>query len=162
MLIGLYGTQVCPFVESLPFTALALPLVCVFALLFAVRSGMNHWQPATDLRTVVKKQFKSDLGLFVAGGLCLAVFNFLVHDFPVGSGFKIILGMSVLGFFVACDLGLRREHSLAAELSASGHHIEIDQSRPGITKPVLIFCALNNTLKSLPIIFNHTRALVQC
>jgi len=26
VLIGLYGTQVCPFIDSLPFTSLALPI----------------------------------------------------------------------------------------------------------------------------------------
>ena len=40
----------------------------------------------------------------------------------------------MLGFFVACDLGLRRELKLAQDLSASGKQIEIDQSPYPLTK----------------------------
>ena len=134
ILVGLYGTQVCPFIDSLTFTDLALPILFSFMAIFAARQLLHNWLSTKALRNIVKDQFKTDLGLFVAGGLALAGFNFLAYNFPVGSGLKIILGMSVMGFFVACDLGLRREHSLATQLRASGDHIEIDQSPYPLTK----------------------------
>lgn len=133
-LVGLYGTQVCPFIDSLTFAELALPILLSFVAIFTIRYALDNWLSTRKLRDIVKDQFKTDLSLFITGGLALACFNFLVHGFPAGSGLKIILGMSVLGFFVACDLGLRREHSLATQLSASGEHIEIDQSPYPLTK----------------------------
>lgn len=134
VLIGLYGTQVCPFIDSLSFAGLAAPIVVTFACLFVARLAMQKWLAARDVRTLIKDQFTADLSLFIAGGLLLAVYNFIVYDFPVGSGLKVILGMAVMGFFVACDLGLRREYQLAEALSTSGQHIEIDQSPYPLTK----------------------------
>ena len=133
-LLGLYGTQVCPFIDSLPFASLALPIAFVFVCLLLARAIADKWLQTRSFRTQVKDQFKADLLLFVTGGLVLSVFNFLAYDFPAGSGFKVITGMAMLGFFAACDLGLRKEHQLAIELEASGHHLEIDQSPYPLTK----------------------------
>ncbi len=133
-LLGLYGTQVCPFIDSLDFTELTLPILATFAGMITVRKLLDKRLSARRLRDLVKAQFKTDVVLFVSGGLVLSLFNFLAHGFPAGSGLKVVLGMSVLGFFVACDLGLRREHTLANELQASGRHIEIDQSPYPLTK----------------------------
>ena len=134
VLIGLYGTQVCPFIDSLSFAGLALPIVVTFAGLYLARIAVGKWLSSRDARTLIKDQFAADFSLFAVSGIGLATFNYLAHDFPVGSGLKVLLGMSVLGFFVACDLGLRREYELANKLSASGQHIEIDHSPYPLTK----------------------------
>lgn len=133
-LLSLYGVQVCPFVDSLTAVELLLPIVLMFSCLYAVRRSLGSWLASRALRNQVKAQFNTDFLLLVAGGLALATFNFLVHDFPAGSGLKVILGMSVLGFFIACDLGLRCEHCLATELETSGQHIDIDQTPYPLTK----------------------------
>jgi len=44
----------------------------------------------------------------------------LFYDFPVESGFKMILGFSALGFFAATDLALRHEYLLAERVQREG------------------------------------------
>jgi len=121
-LLSLYGTQVCPFV------------------------GVRHfWQvklKQLDLPAQVKAQFKGDLTLFIIGGFSLSLFYFLVYDFPIGSGLKTMFGMLALGFFIASDLGLRREHHIATELGRSGKHIETDQAPYPLTKKFSWFAAI--------------------
>ena len=134
VLFCLYGTQVCPFIDSLSFAELAVPILVIVVSLFLTRVTLEFWLSSRSVRTLIKDQFKVDFFLFFISGLLLSVYNFLIYDFPAGSGLKVILGLSVPGFFVACDLGLRREHKLAQELSASGKQIEIDQSPYPLTK----------------------------
>ena len=45
-------------------------------------------------------------GLFLLGGLSLAVGNKLVYGFPLESAFKVMVGMLLLGLFVSSDLAL--------------------------------------------------------
>jgi len=42
--------------------------------------------------------------------------------------------MLALGIFIACDLGLRREHYLVTELGKSGQHIEFKKAPYPLTK----------------------------
>jgi len=127
-LLSLYGTHVCPFVSSLNFLELVTPIILMFGCLYYARHLLQKKLEQYDLRKQVKTQFKTDLSLFTAGGLCLALFNFMAFEFPASSGLKIIFGMLALGIFIACDLALRREHRLVTELEKSGKHIEIDQT----------------------------------
>ena len=142
LMLGLYGIQVCPFLDELSLAALAAPILVTFACLYGSRLALESWLQSRDLRKQVNIQFRVDLILFVVGGLALAGFNFLIHGFPLGSGLKVILGMSVLGFFIACDLGLRRERQLALTLSDSGQQIDIDQSPYPLTKKFSWFASL--------------------
>lgn len=142
LVLCLYGTQVCPFIDTLSFLELVIPILLTFSVLFGLRRLLGAWLKSRELRSQVNSQFKLDLMLFVAGGLALATYNFMAHGFPPASGFKVIIGMSVLGFFTACDLGLRREYHLATELSNSGDQVEIDESPYPLTKKFGWFASL--------------------
>ena len=141
-LFVLYGTQVCPFLDSLGFPELTIPILLTFISLYGIRSLLTGWLNSRDLRTQVKTQFKADFVIFLFAGVALATYNYVVHDFPLGSGFKVIVGMCVTGFFIASDLGLRREHTLAIELSKSGKNIEIDQTPYLLTKKLNWFAGI--------------------
>ena len=141
-LLTLYGTQVCPFVESLSFVDLMTPILLMFGSLYGARRSLRSWLASVDFRSQVKVQFITDFSLFFAGGLTLATFNFLAHGFPFVSGLKIILGMCVLGFFIACDLGLRREEHIARKLRASGQNIDIDHTPYPLTKKFSWFASV--------------------
>jgi len=99
-------------------------------------------EPLWNAGVQVKAQFKSDIALFVAGGFFLSLFNFLVYDFPPASGLKTMFGMLAIGIFIACDLGLRREHCLASELGKSGKHIETDREPYPLTRKFGWFAAI--------------------
>lgn len=95
---------------------------------------LTSWLDSIDISTQVKTQWKVDVLLFVIGGVSLGEYNVVMHQFPMGSGLKVILGMSVLGFFIASDPGLLREHRLAIELNESGKHIKMDETLYHLTK----------------------------
>ncbi len=141
-LLSLYGTQVCPFIDTLNGLNLVLPVLVTFVCMYGLRRLLRSWLESREIGKQVSTQFKVDLALFVAGGFALASFNSLAHGFPLISGLKVILGMSVLGFFIACDLGLRHEHQLALKLSKTGQHIQIDQSPYPLTKKFSWFASL--------------------
>ena len=141
-LFVLYGTQVCPFLDSLRFHELTIPILLTFLSLYGVRTLLTGWLKSRDLRTQVKTQFKADLAIFLFAGIALSTYNHVVYDFPWGSGLKVIVGMTVTGFFIASDLGLRREHTLAIELSQSGQNIEIDQTPYPLTKKFNWFASI--------------------
>jgi len=138
-LLSLYGTQVCPFIDSLSILEITAPLFITFGCIYGLRICLQCRLESIDSSKRAKTQFKADLTLFVAGGLSVAIFNFLVYSFPVASGLKLIFGMLVLGIFVACDLGLRCEHYLAMKMSETGEHIEIDQAPYPLTKKFSLF-----------------------
>lgn len=142
VLFGLYGTQVCPFIDTLSVVELLVPILVTFSALYASRRHLTIGLESIKLSYQVKTQFKIDMALFVIGGVALAAFNIFTHGFPLGSGIKVVLGMSVIGFFTACDLGLRREHHMAIKLSKSGQQIELDQSPYPLTKKFSWFASL--------------------
>jgi len=133
---------VCPFVSSLSFLEVVAPIILMFACLYGVRHFLQIKLERIALPAQVKTQFKGDIALFIAGGFFLAMFNFLVYEFPSSSGLKIIFGMVALGMFIACDLGLRREYQLATKLSHSGKQLETDQAPYPLTRKFSCFAAV--------------------
>jgi len=133
-LLGLYGTQVCPFVSALGAFELVTPIILMFACLYGIRSFLQAKLEKLDIPTQVKTQFITDLSLFVLGGICLSTFYIVVFEFPLASSLKVVFGMLALGIFIACDLGLRREHYLVTELGKSGQHIEFKKAPYPLTK----------------------------
>lgn len=142
VLLSIYGISVCPFIDSLRLAQLVTPILFTFSVMYVTRLLLRGWLSSRESHYQVKIQFKTDVMLFVIGGLALATFNYLQYDFPAGSGLKIVLGMSVSGFLVACDLGLRRENSLARELSHSGQNIEINHNPYPLTKKFSWFASI--------------------
>ena len=141
-LLGVYGTQVCPFIDTLSLMQLVTPILITFIGIHSGRRHLQTWLKSKIATEQVKTQFKADLLLFVAAGIALASYNSVVHQFPPESALKVIFGMTVLGFYIACDLGLRLEHSLALEISASGRHLDIDQSPYPLTKKFCWFASI--------------------
>ncbi len=58
------------------------------------------------------RQFQLDLSLFILVGCCVALYNYLVHGFPISSAVSFIFGCLVMGFFIALDTALWRERNL--------------------------------------------------
>ncbi len=141
-LLGIYGTQVCPFIDTLSFAQLVTPILITFLGLHGCRRTLQIWLNSKTASEKIKSQFKIDLFLFIIAGVALATYNSAVHQFPFESGLKVVFGMAVLGFYIACDLGLRYEHSLALELQKSGRHLEIDQFPYPLTKKFCWFASI--------------------
>lgn len=114
LVIGIYGVQVCPFIESLTVIQLAVPIVLIVALQFVLRTlVIVPLVDQSNYKTQVKRAFKFEWALFLFSGLLLTAYNSIFYDFPVVSGFKVLVGFLTVGFFVSIDLALEHELKLA-------------------------------------------------
>ncbi|WP_271272726.1 HD-GYP domain-containing protein [Aliamphritea hakodatensis] len=134
LLFSFYGIQVCPFLDSLSPLQLLLPILIVFSLQWGARLLLENTVNRQPLKRQVSYQFKLDMGLFLAGSLALGTYNLARYNFPLESGGKILIGMGILGFMIACDLALAREHKIAARLQQTGEHIEPDETPYPLTQ----------------------------
>jgi len=125
-LFGLYGVQVCPFLDSLSLGALLIPIMLSFAIIGLGRYLLDGQISNAELKKQVKRQFILDMGLFLFTGLALAAYFRLLHQSPLESGLKVIIGMAIFGFFIACDQALLKERKIAEQLADAGEHITPD------------------------------------
>jgi sigma-B regulation protein RsbU (phosphoserine phosphatase) len=59
-----------------------------------------------------KGQFILDFILCLAVGSAIMLYNFIVYNFPVLSGLKVVLGCGIAGFFLSLDTSLARERAV--------------------------------------------------
>ncbi len=119
--LTVYGVQVCPFLESLPGATLAGVIFAGFALALALRFPLqNRLVLAAPPTGRAGRQFALDLGLCLAAGLGVAVFDRLAFGFPWLSGVKLLVGCLVLGYFLGLDLALARERQVILSALAEG------------------------------------------
>ena len=76
----------------------------------------------------VKRQYFIELGLFVAAGWLVTLYDLLSYNFPLTSGLKVILGTLALGFFAATDLSIEHERKLYEHLKEIGEEVKITGS----------------------------------
>lgn len=141
-LFSLYGVQVCPFLDSLTPLELLGPSSIAFLIIFIVRLGMEPRLDTLDFKDQVRQQFRLDFGLFSVAGIALGLFNTFAFQFPLESGGKVVVGMLMLGFFIACDMALFREFRLAQKLKAHGGSISPDDSPYPMTRKFTLFAAV--------------------
>jgi len=127
IILGIYGAQVCPFLESLTTIQLLSPIFVTMGLFYLLQAAVfRKLIEAAPLKKQATRVFQSDLGSFLVAGVIVMLFNTVVYDFPLGSGLKIVFAMSLMGFFAAIDLSLEREWLLNRRLEACGDWIEPD------------------------------------
>jgi len=112
VLFTVYGVQVCPLLETISPFQLALPiLIAWIARCLLLRNIVSYVYDDQVLR-----QFKVDLGLFLCAGIVLDIVNIILYDAPWHSNVKVMVGVAILGLFVAIDLALLRERHLSHKL----------------------------------------------
>lgn len=120
-LLVLYGTQVCPFLDSLTLFQLALPIGGLLAFqAFLVSFIQKKWVATLPPQLQAIRIFSLELFFFTFSGIVLTIFNIIVYQFPLGSGMKEWVGFFLLGFFVATDLTLAHGHQVALRLEKEG------------------------------------------
>ncbi|EAR61668.1 hypothetical protein MED92_03697 [Neptuniibacter caesariensis] len=142
ILFSVYGIQVCPFLDSLTPAQLLTPILVAFIAQGSIRAVLEKWIQQLPYKSQVRAQFKVDIGLFLSSGILLGLYNTVLYSFPLESGGKVLVGMSVLGYLIACELALYREYQLAGELSARSEHIEPDADPYPLTHKFSWFAAI--------------------
>jgi class 3 adenylate cyclase len=129
-ILTIYGTHVCPFLESLNSWILTLIILCAFVIALAVRTYCMYWLkwigPCKDatLEGRIKDAWHHlfvDLSSWVFAGVLVTIWNSSMYDFPVESGAKVILGCFTLGVFSSLYLSLRVEREMMVHLAESGN-----------------------------------------
>ncbi len=146
-IIPIYGVQVCPFIEGLSPLWVVMPTVMLFVLQYGI--GIPLWARFVKQQTLSKQvrlAFVLEMSLFVSAGILLALFNTLLYDFPLMSGFKIIVGFAGLGFFAAIDLALEAERSVADTVMTQGISIDPTQGYFPMTSKMVLFATASVVL----------------
>lgn len=134
--LGIYGGQVCPYVDSLGLLDNILLLSLIFASMALIRpvlvrrkvSGSNCQQRMVSVARL-------DLSLYLIAALLLSSYFWLNFNFPFTTGLKVLFGFSLLGFFAALDTAAQEEQ-LAIE---SGKISEGKTTFLSLGNKVLIF-----------------------
>lgn len=99
--------------ETLSPVTLGTTLLAAFGLAYAVRAMLER---RIVLRASVenqpRRQFFLDLGLCLAAGALVGLFNRIVHGFYLPSALSLLAGCLVVGFFMGLDLALVRERAI--------------------------------------------------
>ncbi len=116
-----YGIQVCPFIEGLnPFEVIA-SIDGVLLLMFLARRPLYaRVVEPTPLAGQALRAFSLELALLIVAALVISAYNMVIHDFPLVSGFKILVGIVAMGFFASADLALERERLIAGKVEREG------------------------------------------
>ncbi|MBU2514272.1 HD domain-containing protein [bacterium] len=142
-ILVIYGGQVCPFLESLTVLQLSLPILGILLLQFFT---IGVWlEPLTMKQPYAiqsRKVFLYDWGAFIIGGVTVTFFNMVAYGFPPGSGAKLLLAMSILGFFIAIDLSLYLEWRLSQFLEKEGINIDPSEHYFSQPKKLVIFSTI--------------------
>ncbi len=147
LVLILYGVQVCPFLESLSPLQLATPIAVALAAQWLLRPPIrSRLVESAGYELQVRRALGVDLGLFVVGGIAVATFNTLIHDFPVVSGLKVVIGFFCLGFFAATDLALEQERKLARHLEATGSAVSLGRRYFPVSRKTALFAAICATM----------------
>lgn len=127
--MGLYGGQVCPLVETLSLASWFAELTIIFVIFYILRTVFYNWiMGRLPFQSQVAQQFGWDLAFFIVIGMTIAMVNKSIYGFPeVESGLKMILGTLTLGFFIAVDMALVRERTIARELAVRGLDLYLDK-----------------------------------
>lgn len=125
LILTVYGGQVCPFLASLStfhlglFLAISLSLQLILHKIYISKYIFKVAYPKQS-----KHVFLTVLSLFFSFGILQALYTTLVIGFPFFSGLKLTLGMLTLGYFIAADLSLKHELSLAQYFQKTGYYLE--------------------------------------
>ena len=99
--------------ETLPPVHLGVSLLIPFmAALFLRKTLENRFVLSQPRVAQPKRQFYFDISMCLAAGSLVVVYNTIVYGFPVASGISLLIGCTVVGFFLGLDMALARERKV--------------------------------------------------
>ncbi|MCG6893579.1 MAG: HD domain-containing protein [Desulfobacteraceae bacterium] len=143
LVLFLYGGQVCPFIESLTLFEWGGLLLAVMAVQSVARVRLvRRLVSDSPYEVQASRQFWAEFLAFFASGLLIAGFNLASYHFPLGSGFKVLLGFSLMGFFTAADLAMERERLILKETERGGRPIPMPERIFPLTRKITVVASI--------------------
>ncbi|MDH3664471.1 MAG: HD domain-containing protein [Alphaproteobacteria bacterium] len=150
VLFSVYGTQVCPLIESLALVQLVPPLALILSLLFVARQAIRPaWFNDRSLADQNQRMFRCDLLCFIVSGIAMAGYNHVVYSAPIDSMLKVIFGFAMFGFYVSSDLLLIRQSRLNDYLSANKENLLIKDAFTPFSHKLVALIISNVTFLSI-------------
>jgi HD-GYP domain-containing protein (c-di-GMP phosphodiesterase class II) len=116
LILVFYGSQVCPFIESLSAIEQIIPLLIIFWLQWAARERLHQKISGNNINSSASLLvFIIEWVIFALGGVVLLLYNSIFYKFPIESGVKMIVGFSAVGFFTALIVVLKYEYKMACD-----------------------------------------------
>jgi len=147
LVLGIYGGQVCPYIEGLGLAYWFILLGIFFAAALSSRPLLvRKFVLGSEYETMVRRQFFLEITIFLSTAIAITIYNMAAHEFPVESGLKVIVGTLTLGFFAAADLALERERLISEHLSMTGEFIKPREKHFPVTRKFLLVSTTSVTL----------------
>jgi len=110
VVLSFYGTRVCPFIDTLPAVTIIEVFFGAFAAGLIIKAFIEpHFvNNAPAVKRPVRQLFL-DMALYLIAGSVITWVDVSIFDFPVESGFKVIIGCLTFGVFASLDNALLRE-----------------------------------------------------
>lgn len=144
LILTIYGTQVCPFLETLAAWQLAMPIFIGLVIQYLIHLQICGWlHKNVPLKHRASRLFFTELTLFFTSGVLLMVFNLLYYGFPLESGIKLVVGLGFIGFYVAIDLALDMEYAIFRKVAKTGESIEPGPDFMPVSKKIAWFASLS-------------------
>ncbi len=126
LILPFYGIQVCPFIESLNPVETVITFDAFLLAAFVLRHRLISTRiDRTPLAGQVRRVLIMDLAVIVATGLLLGIYNLVLHEFPLSSALKVLVGFVAMGLFASTDSALEREREIAHKVEQEGLVLEI-------------------------------------
>lgn len=146
----LYGSRVCPFLESLTVLQLGAPIaIALFLQWLLHQSAISTLIDKSALEGRVKQALITEMSVFICSGIALAIFNSIYYGFPVVSGLKVIVGFSALGFFISIDYALECERKIAAYCQKTDTTLKAAQKYFPVSRKLAAFSAITTVIVTL-------------
>ncbi len=130
--LGVYGTEICPYMEGLGVQACWGELGLAFLIAHgAWIAADRRWIARADLARRPRLVYGVTLARYVAVGLAMTLGNALFLGFPLGSGLKLVVGCVALGHFAGAELMLERQRAAIREVVERGEPTAFAVERPG-------------------------------
>lgn len=139
VVFGLYGGRVCPMLETLTFSELFIHVSLTFGGVYLVRHFLLQ-----DHSLVKEQQHaRLDTTLMFFGSLILAIFYNTYYQFPLDSNLKVLLGMTLFGFFTGLLLQLDSKITSFDALTGSQRFdFELSGKRQSMVKQMIWLISL--------------------
>jgi len=139
-IIPVYGIQVCPFIEGQNPAEVFLTINSLLLVAYILRSVLiPRLINPLPLSQQAWRLFALELGIIVVAGLVLSTYNLIVHDFPLESGLKVLVGIAAMGLFASTDMALERERHVAHRVESEGLILEISKQFFPLTSKMAFF-----------------------
>jgi|UPI00035EC1F6 adenylate cyclase len=103
--LAIYGKQVCPFIDRLPFGELTGNLLLIYLLHMMLREVLYYGVPAPAHSSLARHGFRlSLLAWAVAGVLAVLLHEYRYPDFPIASHVKLLSAYWILGGCILSQL----------------------------------------------------------